>query len=108
MPLEQTHYCSIHDCYSRYQGWRTTTYQGQQYFFSNCGKTYLSAGGEKNDHLALKVRLDEAQQNVQLFVQLTYHVVLNQLSRGGALVLAGSHRHVLDITLQVGAQYDIH
>lgn len=61
----------------------------------------LSAGGEEHDHLALEVRLDEAQEDVELLVQSAHDVVLDELGRRRALVLAGTNGHVLHVSLRV-------
>lgn len=62
-------------------------------------QTYLSARSKENDHLALEVRLNEAQEDVELLVQSADDVVLNELGRRCALVLAGTNGHVLHVSL---------
>lgn len=69
--------------------------------FRTTPSAYLRTGREEDDHLALDVSLDEAEKNVQLFVQVTYHVVLNEFGWRCALILSGSDRHVLNLTLHV-------
>lgn len=66
---------------------------------------HLSAGSEENDHLALDVRFDEAQEHVELLVQFANDVVLNELGRRRALVLAGTNGHVLDVSLWVTNEF---